>query len=140
MSLRLEINSKITSTQQRNIRTIFKRLLEFDIKCGYFWSLVICDHWSCKQKFSSSCCVLDLFEVFPRDQILVLPFDYFTTEQFEATNKILEFLNITQITDPKKILKVSIASEQLSISNGPIGLVAPSLYLWNENKNSESVL
>jgi len=47
--------------------------------------------------------------VFPRDQILVLPFDYFTTEQFEATNKILDFLNITQITDPKKILKVSIA-------------------------------
>ena len=51
--------------------------------------------------------ILDLFEVFPRDQILVLPFDYFTTEQFDATNKILEFLNITQISDPKKILKVS---------------------------------
>lgn len=47
----------------------------------------------------------DLFEVFPRDQVLVLPFDYFTTEQFEATNKILDFLNITQITDSKKILK-----------------------------------
>jgi len=62
-----------------------------------------------------------LFEVFPRDQILVLPFDYFTTEQFEATNKILEFLNITQITDPKKILKVSIA-----LNNSPFGLVAPS--------------
>ena len=76
------------------------------------------DHWSCKTISSSNCCVLDLFEVFPRDQILVLPFDYFTTEQFEATNKILEFLNITQITDPKKILKVSIAP-----NNGPFQMV-----------------
>ena len=47
-----------------------------------------------------------MFEVFPRDQVLVLPFDYFTTEQFIATNQILRFLNLTEITDPKKILKV----------------------------------
>ena len=50
--------------------------------------------------------ISDLFEVFPRDQVLVLPFDYFTSEQFDATNQILRFLNLTEITDPKKILKV----------------------------------
>ena len=49
-----------------------------------------------------------MFEVFPRDQVLVLPFDYFTSEQFDATNQILRFLNLTEITDPKKILKVRI--------------------------------
>ena len=44
--------------------------------------------------------------------MLVLPFEYYTTSQLEATNEILEFLNLTQIDDEKHILKVPLNPDE----------------------------
>ena len=58
-----------------------------------------------------------MFNIFPRDQVLVLPFDYFTMEQFDATNNILRFLNLTEIDNPKQILKVNFTFHKSLCSN-----------------------
>ena len=48
----------------------------------------------------------DLFNVFPREQVLVMNFDYFTQNQLEANNDILRFLEMSEIESEASILKV----------------------------------
>merc|ERR1712227_1110690 len=46
----------------------------------------------------------DLFQIFPQKNVLVMPFEYFTSNQMKATNEILDFLNLSKIENEKEIL------------------------------------
>ena len=48
----------------------------------------------------------DLFQIFPQKNVLVMPFEYFTSNQMKATNEILDFLNLSKIENEKEILTV----------------------------------